>query len=102
MGSQTVELKTPEDGSLEDIWIRTGHQFSFVDFRFLAAAHWLHQPIAARLLAYSPIKTDWTRQVDAVVFTREMFPSGAGPMAPDKAALTASSASYQQRARKHR
>jgi erythromycin esterase-like protein len=102
MGSQTVELKTSEDGSLEDLWIRTGHQFSFVDFRVLAAAHWLRQPMSARLLAYSPIKTDWTRQVDAVVFTREMFPSGAGPMAPGDAVLTTASAPHQQHRRTHR
>ncbi|MGO9316580.1 MAG: erythromycin esterase family protein [Terracidiphilus sp.] len=88
MGSQTVDFKTDEDGSLEDLWIHTGHKFSFVDFRILPATHWLHQPLVARLLAYSPIKTDWTRQVDALVFTRDMFPSSTGPIAPDKAALT--------------
>ncbi len=102
MGSQTVELKTSEDGSLEDLWIRTGHQFSFVDFRALAAAHWFHQPISARLLAHSPIKTDWTRQVDAVLFTQVMFPSAASPMAPEGAVLTVVPASQQQPARKRR
>jgi erythromycin esterase len=90
MGSQTVEFETPKDGSLEDLWTHTGQKFSFMDFRMLPANHWLHQPLAARLLQYSPIETDWTRQVDAVVFTREMFPSSAGPLAPDKSALTMS------------
>jgi len=88
MGSQTVEFKTPEDGSLEDLWTNTGHQFSFLNLRILPATHWLRQPLAARLLQYSPIKTDWTRQVDAVVFTRDMFPSSTAPIAPTKAVST--------------
>jgi len=39
MGGQTVELKTSEDGSFEDVCMRAGHRFSFVDFRPLAADH---------------------------------------------------------------
>ena len=41
-GGQTVELKTSEDGSFEDLCIRVGRRFSFVDFRTLPTAHWLH------------------------------------------------------------
>jgi len=100
MGSQTVELKTSEDGSLEDLWTRTGHQFSFVDFRALPNTNWLRQPISARLLAHSPIKTDWTRQVDAVVFTQAMFPSAASPMAPEGALLTVPPGSKPEHKRK--
>jgi hypothetical protein len=87
MGGQTVTLKTSEDGSFEDLCMRAGRRFSFVDFRTLPAAHWLRQPISGRLLAYSPIETDWTRQVDALVFTQTMFPSTKGPMKPDGAVL---------------
>ena len=87
-GGQTVALKTSEDSSFEDLCIRVGHRFSFVDFRTLAPDHWLHEPITARLLAHSPIETDWTRQVDALVFTEMMFPSTKGPMAPDGTMLT--------------
>lgn len=88
MGSQPVEFRTTEDGSLEDLWLRAGHQFSFADFRALPKSHWLRRPIYARLLAHSPINTEWPRQVDAVVFTSEMFPSTAGPMAPRGSRLT--------------
>jgi erythromycin esterase len=99
MGGQTVELKTSDDESLEDLWVRVGRQFSFVDFRALPRSHWLHQPISARLLAHSPITTDWTRQADAVVFTQAMFPSTAGPMAPQGALLTVPPGSTPQRTR---
>jgi erythromycin esterase len=92
MGGQTVELKTSEDGSFEDVCMRAGHRFSFVDFRPLAADHWLRQPVTARLLAHSPIKTDWTRQVDGLVFTQTMFPSTKGPMTPEGIVLTEDSA----------
>ena len=88
MGGQTVELKTSEDGSFEDLCLRVGYRFSFMNFRTLATVHWLHQPISARLLAHSPIETDWTRQVDALVFTQMMFPSTKGPMMPDGTVLT--------------
>jgi erythromycin esterase-like protein len=89
MGGQIVRLKTSEDGSLEDWLSRLGRQFVFVDFRNLSeATGWLHQPISARFLQYEPIKTDWTRQFDGVVFTHTMFPSTKRPMAPDGAVLS--------------
>lgn len=89
MGSQTVRIKTSEDGSLEDLFVQLGHRFSFLDSRSLPeTASWLHRPISARMLAYSPIETDWTRQFDGVVFTRTMFPSSADSMAPDGAVLS--------------
>jgi erythromycin esterase len=88
-GGQAVQVRTSEDGSLEDLFLRVGHHFSFVDFRTLSeSARWLHQPISARMLAYSPIETDWTRQFDGVVFTYRMFPSTTRPMVPDGAVLT--------------
>ena len=88
-GAPTVDVKTLEDGSLEDLFSRLGHPFAFVDFRHLSeATRWLHQPISARFLSYSPIETDWTRQFDGVVFTRTMFPSTTQSMAPDGALLT--------------
>ena len=39
-------------------------------------------------LQYEPIKNDWTRQFDGVVFTHTMFPSTKRPMAPDGAVLS--------------
>ena len=88
MGSQTAPVKVFGDGSLEDLFVQIGHQFVFVDFRSEREAGWLHRPISARMLAYSPIVTDWTRQFDGVVFTRTMFPSSTTSMAPDGAVLS--------------
>jgi erythromycin esterase-like protein len=86
---QTVQVKTSEDGSLEDLLLQLGRQFLFVDLRNLSeATRWLHQPISARFLQYSPIETDWTRQFDGVVFTHTMFPSATGTLAPDGAVLS--------------
>jgi erythromycin esterase len=87
MGGKPFDLKKPPDDSFEDLCIRVGRRFLFVDFRSLPATHWLRQPISASLSGYSPIETDWTRQVDALVFTQTMFPSTKGPMRPDGAVL---------------
>ncbi|RPJ83556.1 MAG: hypothetical protein EHM13_07155 [Acidobacteria bacterium] len=87
-GGDTLELEDPIDGSLEDLCLRTGRRFLFVNLRGLPSSHWLRRPTNAGVLGYSPITTDWTRQVDAVMFTRTMFPATKGPMAPDGAVLT--------------
>lgn len=88
MGGQQVELSTPSDGSFEDLCLRVGHRFLFVDFRSLPASRWLRRGINAGPLSYSPIETDWTRQFDGLLFTRTMFPSVAGKLAPDQAVLS--------------
>ncbi len=87
-GGEPLELVAPVDGSLEDLCLRVGRRFLFVNFRGLPVSHWLRRPRSAGVLAYSPIQTNWTRQVDAVVFTRTMFPSTTGPMAPRGTVLT--------------
>ena len=88
---ETLELEAPTEGSLEDLCFRVGRRFLFVNFRGLPASHWLRRSISARVLGHSPIETDWTRQMDALVFMRMMCPSTKGPMAPDGAVLTQSS-----------
>jgi erythromycin esterase len=95
-GGPTLDLKPPADGSFEDLCLAVGHRFLFVNLRTLPATHWLRSPIKASPLNYSPIETDWTRQLDGLVFTRTMFPSSKGPMSPEGVVLTESSM------RKHR
>ncbi|HET6892029.1 MAG TPA: erythromycin esterase family protein [Pyrinomonadaceae bacterium] len=96
-GGPTLDLKPPADGSFEDLCLAVGHRFLFVNLRTLPAAHWLRSPVKAGLLNYSPIETDWTRQMDGLVFTRTMFPSTTGPMSPQGVVLT-----EQSSMRKHR
>jgi erythromycin esterase len=95
-GGPTLDLKPPADGSFEDLCLAVGHRFLFVNLRTLPAAHWLRSPIEASPLSYSPIETDWTRQLDGLVFTRTMFPSSKGPMSPEGVVLSETSV------RKHR
>ena len=87
-GSQPQPLYPPEQGSLEDLLTATGRRFLFLDLQHLPTAHWLRAPIAANPLGNSAVRTDWTRQFDAMVFIRTMFPSTTGPIAPDGAVLT--------------
>lgn len=96
-GGPTLDLQPPADGSFEDLCLAVGHRFLFVNLRTLPAAHWLRSPVRAGLLNYSPIETDWTRQMDGLVFTRIMFPSTTGPMSPEGLVLT-----EQSSMRKHR
>jgi len=88
IGGLATDLQTDADNSLEDLLLRTGCRFCFLDLRGLPASHWLRQAIIARLLSHSPISTDWTRQVDGVFFTRFMFPSTKGPIIPEGAVVT--------------
>jgi erythromycin esterase len=88
VGSPTLDLEPPDDGSFEDLCLALGHRFLFVNLRIAPKVHWLRRPIKASPLSYSAIETDWTRQVDAFVFTRTMFPSTKGPMVPEGAVLT--------------
>ena len=88
---ETLQLEPPIEGSLEDLCLGVGRRFLFVNLRGLPLSHWLRRSISARVLGHSPIETDWSRQMDALVFTRTMFPSTKGPMAPDGAVLTESS-----------
>jgi len=85
-GGETAPVKIFADGSLEDLLVQLGHHFSFVGFRSLPeAAPWLNRPFSSPLLAYSPIETDWTRQLDGVVSTRAC-PSSTNSLVPDGAA----------------
>jgi len=54
----------------------------------LRMAGQLRSSITANALSNSPVTTDWTRQFDALVFIRTMFPSTKAPLAPKGAVLT--------------
>jgi erythromycin esterase len=71
------DIQTAPEGSLEEAFHGTGQRFMFLDFRQLRdkPEHWLRQQITARPLGYKPMKTDWTRHFDAVIFTDTMEPS---------------------------
>ncbi|MGH7695598.1 MAG: erythromycin esterase family protein, partial [Gemmatimonadaceae bacterium] len=87
-GSQTTPLSPPDRGSLEDLLTATGRRFLFLNLRGLPVEHWLRSPIAANPLGNSAVTTDWTKQFDALVFIRTMFPSTKGPLAPADVVLT--------------
>jgi erythromycin esterase len=95
--SQTTPLYPPDRGSSEDLLTATGRRFLFLNLRGLPGDHWLRSPIAANALGNSPVTTDWTRQVDALVFIRTMFPSTKGPLAPKDAVLTEPSSPIRRR-----
>ena len=95
-GDQPTPLAPPDRGSLEDMLTATGRRFLFLNLRGLPEAHWLSSPIAANALGNSSVTTDWTRQFDALVFIRTMFPSTKGPLAPRDAVLTEPSSSIRR------
>lgn len=96
-GGQTLDLEPVVTGSFEDLCMGVGRRFLFVNLRTLPAAHWLRSPISARPLGYGAIETDWTRQMDGLVFTRTMFPSTKGPMTPEGVVLTEQSSPMRKR-----
>jgi erythromycin esterase-like protein len=71
------EIPVAGDDSLEAAFHATGRKLMFLDFRGLRndPGHWLRKGIVARPLGYAPMRTDWTRHFDAVVFTDTMEPS---------------------------
>jgi erythromycin esterase len=79
---QAFHLPPPPAGSLDALCLETGKPFLFVDFRPLPADHWARARLVARPLGYAPLEADWTRQVDAMFYTRVMFPSTPMPQ-PD-------------------
>lgn len=65
--------------SLERYMHDTGHELLFVDLRGARdpSSRWLREAHVARPLAYVPMKSDWTRHFDAMLFTNTMSPSEA-------------------------
>jgi len=69
------KLQAPEAGSLEAFCHDAGLKNAFLDFRGLPEDHWLRHELGARPLGYGSMKADWTRVMDGIVFTDEMYPS---------------------------
>jgi len=75
--AEAGEIPKAGKDSLEEAFHGTGQKFMFLDLRRLRndPHHWIRQGIVASPLGYSPMKTDWTRHFDAVIFTDVMEPS---------------------------
>lgn len=75
-------------GSLGALLAQVDHPFLYVDFRGVPEEHWLRRKHVARPLGYAVLEADWTGQMDALFFTRRMFPSTQTERAPVGAILT--------------
>lgn len=88
--TEPIALPPPTPGSIEDLCGQTGKQFLFIDFRSLPADHWLRQPMLSRPLGYGEMvatEGGWPVQMDAMFFTRTMFPSTRANALPPYAVL---------------
>jgi erythromycin esterase len=71
-----AELGPPTRDSLEDLWGATTQDNAFLDLRRVAAGgEWLQAPLVSRPMGYQPNTADWSKVLDAMVFTRTMQPS---------------------------
>ncbi|MCX6173911.1 MAG: erythromycin esterase family protein [Ignavibacteriales bacterium] len=69
-------LEKPESNSLEDLFFKTGYENCFLDLRKIDnSGQWLKQRISSRPLGYGAMNSDWTNNLDGIVFTKEMIPS---------------------------
>jgi erythromycin esterase len=75
--TEAGDIPAAEEGSLESAFHETGQKFMFLDFRRARndPEHWMRKGIVARPLGYGPMKADWARHFDAIVFTDTMEPS---------------------------
>jgi erythromycin esterase len=74
--SDPQELAPPPPGSIEDLFGRTPLDNAYLDLRHLKpGGEWLREQLVMRPLGYRPMKADWTQVMDAVIFTRTMYPS---------------------------
>jgi erythromycin esterase-like protein len=69
--------------SLEGLLNRAGYRYAFVDFRSLGQESWLRGKIEARPLGYARMEARWPEVFDAVLFTRDMFPSTSDGAVPE-------------------
>jgi erythromycin esterase-like protein len=74
--TEPEELPAPAPGSIEDLFGHTTMENAFLDFRRAPpGGEWLSQRLLMRPLWNYPMEADWTSVMDAVVFTRTMYPS---------------------------
>ena len=86
-----MRIRPGPPGSMGDLMRRVDAPFLFVDFRSLPGDHWFREPMLSGMMGYDQWYADWTRQVDAVFFTREMMPSTRTGLNPGGIALTVES-----------
>jgi erythromycin esterase len=68
-------LSEARKGTLEALFYATGKPALWLDLRHLPPKHWLRQPLVARPLGYSDMRSNWSAVFDAMIFTDVMFPS---------------------------
>jgi hypothetical protein len=73
--SDPHELQAPPEGSLEDLCVRASLEQAVIDLRPRSDNRWLQRPLFCRPLGYSPMRADWGKVVDVMVFQRTMTPS---------------------------
>jgi len=77
-GVMPWDLAPAREDSLEGMLQSTGREFAFLSFRSLPReGAWLHGDILARPLGHTPMRGDWTRIMDGLVFIRKMVPATA-------------------------
>lgn len=76
-------LQAPAADSLEALFHATGQPYAFVDFRGLAADHWLRKPLPARPFGYGQMRSKWPDNFDGMVYTDVMFPNTVAGTVPD-------------------
>ena len=71
------DIQVAEEGSLEHLFHQTGWPYVFVDFRGLpgGGSHWLRQLHLAHPIWYRPMRANWTRVFDSIIFIDNMLPS---------------------------
>ena len=71
------EIDPPPSDSLEGLWGATEDENAFLDLRHMPeGGEWLQAPVPSRLVSGDdPVKADWTKVLDGVVFLRSMEPT---------------------------
>lgn len=74
--NRPIDLLRPSDGSLEDLFHRTGLAYAFLDLsRAGRLPGWLRKPLIARPMGYKEMMAPWGRVFDAILFLDRMVVS---------------------------
>ena len=69
-------LEKPDPNSLEGLLFKTGYDNCFLDLSNLNnSGKWLQQKIISRPLGYANMNSDWSQNMDGIIFTKNMIPS---------------------------
>ena len=81
-GSEPRTLPAPPPNSLEQLMHQAGLSVAFFDLRRLPAGHWLRERNVAWPVAYAPMRADWGRVFDGILFVDTMSPTTDMPDDP--------------------